>query len=520
MGLLSQNFLPKCLLFLFLPYFLTRCVSSGQQPCLYSERSALLQLKESFILNRSASSYSKADTWKLEGWVGGDCCSWDGIECDNNTGHVIGLDLSSSFLYGSFDSNSSLFQLQHLTNLNLFDNDFNGSEIPSAIGNLSKLSQLDLSFSAFSGQIPYEVLHLFKLVMLDLSYNNNLSGEIPESIENLKSLSHLDVSYSSFSGKIPNSLANLTQLTYLSLAGNGFTPSTLPWLDRLTKLAVLNVDSTNSRGDVLSSLKNLTRLAVLRLFRNQFSSPIPSWLGNLTHLTNLDLGLNQFWGLLPESIFTLIKLEFLGLEENLLNGTYKLESFLNLKNLRELQLSDNRFSLVTTTVMNATVPKFTILTLASCNLLEFPNFLSGQDELAYLNLSRNKIHGFIPKWIWDLSPQTLEVLYLSENFLTGFQQPAVVPPWTTLRVLDLRSNKLRGSLPIPPASIYQYFVSNNLLKGEISSMICNLPYISVLDISNNSFSWHAATMFGQSEQVAFTTKTPKQQLSWPYSSNM
>ncbi|GMI98570.1 receptor like protein 12 [Hibiscus trionum] len=449
MGLLLQHFLLKCLLFLILPYFLTQCVSSVQRPCLDSERSALLQLKESFILNRSASSYSKADSWKLDGWIGGDCCSWDGVECDDNTGHVIGLDLRSSFLYGSIDSNSTIFQLHHLRRLNLFDNDFNGSEIPSVIGNLSRLSQLDLSYSAFSGQIP-------------------------------------------------NTLANLTELTYLSLSENDFSPSTLSWLGKLSKLTILGVASTNSYGDVLPSLKNLTRLTSLRLSRNQFSSQILFWLGNFTRLTRLDLGVNKFWGLVPESIFTLIKLEFLSLWSNLLNGTYKLKSFLNLRNLKQLQLSGNNFSLLTTTtVMNVTVPKFTILTLASCNLFEFPNFLSGQDELEFLDLSRNKIHGYIPKWIWGLSAQTLGVLHLKENFLTGFRQPAVVPPWTNLRRLDLGSNRLRGNLPILPASIYYYFVSNNFLQGEIPSMICTLSSIIVLDISNNSFSGMIPPFFHQ-----------------------
>ncbi|KAK8654034.1 hypothetical protein V6N13_128014 [Hibiscus sabdariffa] len=546
----------------------------------------LSKLKESFILNRSASSYSKADSWKLEGWIGGDCCSWDGVDCDD-TGHVIGLDLSSSFLYGSIDYNSSLFQLHHLRRLNLSENCFNGSEIPPAIGNLSGLFQLDLSHSVFSGQIPYEIVQLSKLEILDLSGNDNLqlrnpslkslaerlvnlkyldldgvnasslvpqslanlssltylslrfcelhgefpnevfklpnlqilhasfntfltgrlpkfyknssleelrlastgfSGELPESIGNLKSLSFLDVGNCSFSGKIPTSLANLTQLTYLSLAKNEFSSNTLSWVAKLSRLTVLNVGSTNSYGDILPSLKNLTRLTYLKLYDNHFCSQIPSWLGNLTGLTTLNLGNNRFWGLVPESIFTLIKLEFLGLQYNLLTGTYKLESFLNLENLRYLQLSGNRFSLVTTTVMNATVPKLTLLTLRSCNLSEFPSFLLGQDELELLSLSGNKIHGFIPKWIWGLSAQTLEVLLLDRNFLTGFHQPAVVPPWTNLRVLDLSSNKLRGSLPIPPASIYYYFVPNNLLLGEISSMICSLPSISILDISNNSFS--------------------------------
>ncbi|XP_039029311.1 receptor-like protein 7 [Hibiscus syriacus] len=582
MGLLSQPFVPKCSLFLILSLFLTRCVSSVKQPCLYSERSALLQLKESFILKKSASGHPKFGSWKGEGEDGGDCCSWDGVECDDSTGHVTGLDLGSSFLHGSIHSNNSLFQLHHLRKLDLSDNDFNGSKIPLAIGRLSRLSHLDLSFSEFSGQIPYEVLELSKLVILDLSGNDlelrkpslkslaerlinlkhlnldgvkasstipqslanlssltylsleycelhgefpvdvfqlpnlqylsacdntfltgrlpefakntsleglgvartSFSGELPKSIGNLKSLRGLQLRDCNFSGPIPTSIANLTQLTFLALGQNEFSPTTLSWLGKLSKLTALELDSTNSKGDVLSSLKNLTMLNELLVSQNQFSSRIPSWLGNLTRLVYIDLGVNELWGPLPTSIFTLVNLEVLDLEINHISGSYNLESFLNLKNVRHLQLASNNFSLLTSTVTNVSVPKLTYLTLDSCNLLEFPNFLSSQHELQFLSLADNKIHGLIPKWLWGLSAETLEVLDLRGNFLTGFHQPIVVPPWTNIRELDLSSNKLQGSLPVPPASIAHYYASNNLLKGEISSMICNLPSITLLDISN------------------------------------
>ncbi|MBA0605594.1 hypothetical protein Godav_018151, partial [Gossypium davidsonii] len=473
---------------------------------------------DSFILNRSASgdtlAYPKVSSWKLEGQVGGDCCSWDGIECDDNTGHVIGLDLSSSFLYGSINSHNSLFQLHHLRRLSLSDNDFNGSEIPSAIGNLTRLSRLDLSWSGFTGQIPYEVLQLSNLVILDLSWNQlelrnpslkslserllnlkhldldrvNVSSTIPQSLANLSALTYLSLVACELHGKFPTSFANLTQLTYLWLPGNEFNPDTLSWLAKLTKLTSLNLDSTNSSGDVLYSLKNLTKLTYLDLSLNQIFERIPSWFGNLTGLIILHLGGNEFWGSVPQSIFTLKNLVELDLYGNHLSGTYKLETFLNLKKLKMLQLSSNHFSLLTTTVIDVTFPKFTLLTLASCNLSKFPDFLLSQDELEVLDLQDNKIHGFIPKWIWGLSAQTLHVLDLSENFLTGFDLPIVVPQWINLKLLDLRSNMLQGPLPIPPGSIEQYFVSNNLLKGEISSGICNLTSITVLDLSNNSFS--------------------------------
>ncbi|KAI5345039.1 hypothetical protein L3X38_012916 [Prunus dulcis] len=94
-------------------------------------------------------------SWKPAGGGNSSCCSWDGVECDEMTGHVIGLNLSSSYLHGSFDSNSSFFSLVHLQRLNLSDNNFNHSQFPSSIRNFPGLTHLDLSFSFFSGQVPY-----------------------------------------------------------------------------------------------------------------------------------------------------------------------------------------------------------------------------------------------------------------------------------------------------------------------------------------------------------------------------
>ncbi|KAF9665291.1 hypothetical protein SADUNF_Sadunf16G0107400 [Salix dunnii] len=143
--------------------------------CHDEESRALLPFKQSLVINESASSdpstYSKVASRKVDG-ESRDCCSWDGVECDRDSRHVIGLDLSSSCLYGSIDSNSSLFHLVQLRRLNLADNDFKNSEIPSEIRNLSRLFHLNLSMSVFSGQIPAEILELSKLVSLDLGANS------------------------------------------------------------------------------------------------------------------------------------------------------------------------------------------------------------------------------------------------------------------------------------------------------------------------------------------------------------
>ena len=82
-------------------------VSSMKPSCHYDERSALLEFKQSFTINKSA-SYPKVLKWKPEE-ENDNCCSWDGVKCDKETGHVIGLDLSSSYLYGSINSNNKSF---------------------------------------------------------------------------------------------------------------------------------------------------------------------------------------------------------------------------------------------------------------------------------------------------------------------------------------------------------------------------------------------------------------------------
>ena len=90
-----MRFTISFLLLIFSPFQIMLAYSSGHPACHCEERSALLQFKESFILSRSASkfpfAYPKVESSKLDG-NGSDCCLWDGVECDEDTGHVIELD--------------------------------------------------------------------------------------------------------------------------------------------------------------------------------------------------------------------------------------------------------------------------------------------------------------------------------------------------------------------------------------------------------------------------------------------
>lgn len=82
----------------------------------------------------------------------------------------------------------------------------------------------------------------------------------------------------------------------------------------------------------------------------------------------------------------------------------------------------------------------------------------------------------------------MDFLNLSHNLLTGFEQNPVIFQWAQIRTLDLRSNQLQGSLPLPPPSTISYLISHNQLTGELSPLICNLYSLEILDLSFNNLS--------------------------------
>ncbi|KAK9226202.1 hypothetical protein WN943_011249 [Citrus x changshan-huyou] len=405
--------------------------------CHDQDRSALLKFIESLTINRNASrnplSYPKVASWNQDE-QNSDCCSWDGIKCDEDTGHVIGLNLRSSWLYGSINSSSSLFQLVHLEWLALADNHFNFSVIPSEIVNLSRLTRLSLSGSFFSGQIPAELLELSRLEVLDLSSNYyHLKLQRPglaNLAEKLTNLQQLDLTDVNISSAVPPTLANLSSLISLSLSESflhGEFPTEifqLPNLRLLEKLTILDLAFSKIVGEVPPALMNLTQLTQLSLaFNHQLTGPIPYWLmnlnklsllsfrgsklsghipieiSNLTQLQKLYFAANQLEGSIPSSFFELKNLVELELAGNKLSGTLDINKFLlNMKSLEVLVLSSNKLSLLTETTVNTYSKNISVIGLRSCNLTEFPHFLYNQKFLDSVDLSSNRIAGQVPGW--------------------------------------------------------------------------------------------------------------------------
>ena len=555
MSLALSYFMFLSSLFLLSPFQLINYSLSSMHPlCRNDERFALLQFKESFIINNSN---CRGPYDKFPSWTNSSCCSWDGVECDADSGHVIRLDLSWSCLYGSINSSSSLFRLVHLKKLDLSHNHFNYSQIPSRIGSLSRLTALSLSNSFFAGQIPSEISQLSKLTFLDLSCNSddgqtfcflgmvvspyfkpllelkkphfeslvqnltnleylsfslvNISYPVPNLLANMSSLSALYLENCGLLGEFPTGIFQLPNLEYLYVWLNPSLIGYLPDFNRTSHLMSLSVMLTGFSGEIPASIGNLNSLESLLLVACNFSGLVPTSIGNLSkltslslsnnsfrgklpsltnlnHLNDLDLSYNGFTGPIPFSLMNLTKLTVLNLASNKLQGPIP-SSISGLKNLGQLDLSSNNLSGTmefTKSSSNASFTKLMLLSLASCNLREFPQFLQNQDSLMYLDLSFNSIHGLVPHWFLNTSKETLWNLDLSHNLLTGFDQSPVVLPWSILQNLKIDSNRIRGSLPVPPLSTESYKISKNSLTGEIPPLICNQTFLRVLDLSNNN----------------------------------
>jgi Leucine-rich repeat (LRR) protein len=364
------------------------------------------------------------------------------------------------------------------------------------------LTSLNLSYSAFSGQIPSELSHLSKLSSLDLSTNFDLytQSDLGSLVQNLTSLDQLLLSEVNISSDVPESLANLSSLTTLDLGYCQLHGEFPTRIFQLPNLRDLRIGGNQNLTGHLPEFHSTSSLEVLKLEGTSFSGKLPTSIGNLSSLHVLDVVDCHFSGSIPPSLSNLSQLTQLFLSHNKLSGMLEFDMFLKIKTLSILMLSSNNFTLLTKANSNDTLPQFESLGLGYCNLEKFPDFIRNQNKLIYLDLAGNNLQGLIPKWFYNTSVETLGDILLSDNFLTGFEQSQAVLPWSTISSLELQRNQLQGSLPIPQPSIRFYQVQMNWIR-EISPLICNLSSLYELDLSYNNLSGKLYPCLGNSSSL-------------------
>ncbi|GMI76904.1 hypothetical protein like AT4G37250 [Hibiscus trionum] len=204
-------------------------------------------------------------------------CLWNGVTCgtpgnDSDAyARVTALSLPGSQLLGSIPSD--LGMIQYLQNLDLSNNSFNGS-LPLSIFNATQLRSLDLSNNSISGSIPETIGRLQNLQFLNIS-DNALTGALPATLATVQNLTVVSLKNNYLSGKLPTGFQSLRALDLSSNLINGSLPPNFGG----KSLMYLNVSYNRLSGEIPP----------------QFAEKIP---GNAT----IDLSFNNLTGEIPDSV--------------------------------------------------------------------------------------------------------------------------------------------------------------------------------------------------------------------------
>ncbi|MBA0652251.1 hypothetical protein Goklo_019522 [Gossypium klotzschianum] len=399
-------------------------------------------------------------------------CNWIGVICGGQPQRVVALSLSSMGLDGTLPPVGTT---------------------PSALGSITSLKKIDLSYNKLSGSIASTIFNLSSLQIIDLSHNM-LAGNLPADMANrLPELKDLYLSRNQLCGQIPSSLFNCRQLKVLSLSSNSFTGNISINLGNLTMLKDLDLSTNNFEGRIPSSIGNCSSLKTINFRENNLEGAMPSEIGLfLPNLLELQLRGNKLQGTIPSSIANASKLTLLDLADNSFTGPIPM-TIGSLKNLQKLDLGHNQLSSESYTPESSFInsltdnrnfrkivlsgnPLDTMLPMSIGNL---------STSLEYLELTNCKLKGSIPAEVGSLS--SLISLKLGNNALTGVI-PDTIGHLENLQSLQLQGNKLQGFIPYDLCLLgrmFELFLGGNELSGSIPECLSNLTALRNLSISSN-----------------------------------
>lgn len=298
----------------------------------------------------------------------------------------------------------------------------------------------DFNFSAITG--------LSLLRNLSLS-NNQLTGTIVK-VGLFKSLEFLDLSRNTFRGMVPSLLIGLVNLVSLNLSSNQFEGALPSGFGKLEELKYVDVHGNGFVGDITGLLSQMGSVVHVDLSSNQFTGSMDAGVGNPSFISSI---------------------RYLNISHNLLTGVlFPHDGMPYFDSLEVFDASNNQFV--------GTIPAF--------------NFVV---SLQTLILGRNKLSGSLPEALLRDRSMLLTELDLSHNELQG---PVGSITSTTLKKLNISSNKLTGSLPTTVGQCAVVDLSNNMLSGDLSRIQSWGNHVEVIQLSSNSLT---GTLSNKSSQL-------------------
>ncbi|TYJ12033.1 hypothetical protein E1A91_A11G320300v1 [Gossypium mustelinum] len=223
------------------------------------------------------------------------------------------------------------------------------------------------------------------------------------------------------------------------------------------------------------------------LFGNQLTGQIPEELANLSNLTSLILENNRLSGFLLAALGNLSKIERLHLSSNYFTGEIP-DTFASLTSLKEFRISDNDFI--------GQIPEFIFRNWTNLEQIymegsglsgPIPSINATLENLEYIIISDlNGTETSFPQLLINASLPKLKRVMLRSCNVTG-EIPASFGRFTTINILDLSFNRLRGKIPeeLSSLALNNLFLNGNNFSGTVPSWMLNTNV--KIDLSYNNF---------------------------------
>ncbi|CAN1759064.1 Receptor-like protein 50 [Linum perenne] len=397
------------------------------------------------------------------------------------------------------------------------------------LGNLSELSELDLSDNNINGVVPRWIMEPTTLVQLNLSHNNLVGFEVHHfsshhslvldmhdnqlegNFPSIPSPYYLDFSHNHFSGSFPTEFFNnqYFRAFFLSLSNNRLTGTIPTSICNASFLEVVDFSNNYLNGTIPSCLsKDLNHLSVLDLRGNMLSGKIPDTFQASCALQTLDLSNNQLEGRIPKSLENCTMLEVLDVGNNKISDVFPCIQGIN-SSLRVLILRNNLFhgSLwcsygdLTTwqhlQIVDLAFNKFSgplndkfLLTWEAMiqdrkgtnDRIEFQS----DGHVYYQNSITVSMKGPDLEFLKILT--VFKSIDLSSNNFDG-PIPEVIGKFKALQVLNLSHNAFSGQIPSEfgnLSNVESLDLSHNKLTGKIPNELTGMTFLSCMDLSDNN----------------------------------
>ncbi|KAL6619862.1 hypothetical protein ACP70R_035001 [Stipagrostis hirtigluma subsp. patula] len=277
--------------FLLLSSFLVAAARFREDSCHPDDQAALLAVKAAL-----------SNPGRLDYWASDDsCCGWEEVDCDEFTGRVVSLSVTGDHtVTGTIPD--AVAGLVHLVSLELRYLSALYGPIPPAIGTLSNLSRLTISWTAVSGPVPPFLADLAALTDVNLS-QNRLTGTLPPSLfsrappgEEIR----LTLRHNDLYGGVPAEWSAVRFHT-IDLSGNAFTGDASPLFGAAKPLGLVDL-SRNDFSFNFSGVELPEKLYSMDVSHNVIYGGIPAQVASLTDLDTFDVSYNQLCGEVPGSL--------------------------------------------------------------------------------------------------------------------------------------------------------------------------------------------------------------------------